>query len=90
MKIIINGNETWVYGYDSGTKFHLSNGSIGVHHDSKKHVDLFFYALGIVHLECAPESQIINKEYFLEFLPRQHNVDLLNHNNLEIRCLHNY
>ena len=73
MKTIITGDETWVYGYDSETKFQSSQWK---HHTSpgpkkarkvrsnvKLMLTCFFDSSSILHHEYAPAGQTINKEY---------------------------
>ena len=80
MKTIITGNDTWVYGYHPESKFqssqwkHLESPrpkkAQQVCSNVKVMLTCFFDSCGIVHHEynIAPESQTINKEYYLEIL----------------------
>ena len=80
IKIIITGDETWVYGYDPETKFQFSQWkhpesprskkARQVHSYVKVMLTCFFDSRGIVHHDYAPEGQTINKEYYLEVLHR--------------------
>ena len=79
-KTIITGDETWVYGYDPGTKFQSSQWkhpeslrpkkARQVRSNVKVMLTCFFNSRGIMHHEYAPEGQTINKEYYLEILRR--------------------
>jgi len=74
------GDESWVYGYDPETKQQSSQWKgptfpwpkKGRQVRSKTKVILlaFFESEGIVHHECAPDEQTINKELYVEVLRR--------------------
>ena len=78
IQAIITGDETWVYGYDPETKFQSSQWKHPESPQLKKAklvcsnvkvmLTCFFDSRGILHHEHAPESQTINKEYYLEVL----------------------
>ena len=80
MKIIITGDETWIYGYDPETKFQSSQRkhteslrpkkARQVRSNVKVMLTCFFNSRGIVHHEYVPEGQTINKDYYLEILRR--------------------
>ena len=80
VKIIITGDETWVYGYDPETKFQSSllkhpespwsKKAREVRSNVKVVLTCFFNSRGIVHHEYAPEDLTINKEYYLQVLCR--------------------
>ena len=78
IKTIITGDETWVYRFDTETKFQSSQWK---HLESprpkkaqqvcskvKVMLTCFFYSRGIVHHKYAPEGQTISKEYYLQVL----------------------
>ncbi|GFU79594.1 protein GVQW3 [Trichonephila clavipes] len=75
MKLILTGDELWVYGYDPETKQQSSQWKTpGVHLGQRKHdqshVDCVFHADGIVHHEYDPQGQTVNKEFYLDVMRR--------------------
>ncbi|GFY13981.1 mariner Mos1 transposase [Trichonephila clavipes] len=78
MKLIITGDESWVYGYDPETKQESSQwnppGSPRpkkarqVRSKIKVMLIVFFDADGIVHPEHAPQGQTVNKEFYLDVM----------------------
>jgi hypothetical protein len=80
LKTVITGNESWVYGYDPGTKAQSSQWKSPssprpkkarqVRRKVKAMLTVFFYYRGVVHHEYAPEGQNVNKQYYQEVLRR--------------------
>jgi hypothetical protein len=80
LKIVIIGDEMWVYGYDLETKVQSSQWKHSLSPRPKKAkqvqskvkvlVTVFFDYRGIVHHSYAPEGQTVNKEYYLEVIRR--------------------
>ena len=80
IKTTITGDETWVYGYDTETKFQSSQWkhpespcpkkAREVRSNVKVMLTCFFDSRGFVHHEYAPEDQIIDKEYHQKVLRR--------------------
>jgi hypothetical protein len=78
LKIVITGNETWVYGNDPETKVQSSQWKHSSSSRAKKAqrmrsnvkvlLTVFFDYCGIVHHSYAPEGLTINKEYNLEVI----------------------
>ncbi|GFU23059.1 mariner Mos1 transposase [Trichonephila clavipes] len=80
MKLIITGDESWVYGYDAETKQQSSQWKPPGSPRSKKirqvqskikgMLIVFFDSDGIVHHEYAPQGQTVNKEFNLNVTRR--------------------
>ncbi|GFT99722.1 protein GVQW3 [Trichonephila clavipes] len=80
MKLIIIGDESWVYGYDPETKQQSSQWKTPGSPRPKKErqvrskikvmLIVFFDADGIVHHEFAPQDQTVNKEFYLDVMRR--------------------
>ncbi|GFV68020.1 protein GVQW3 [Trichonephila clavipes] len=80
MKLIITGDESWVYGYDPETKQQSSQWKTPgsprpkkarqVRSKIKVMLIVFFDADGIVHHEYAPQGQTVNKEFYLDVMRR--------------------
>ena len=81
IRTIITGDETWVYGYDSETKFQSSQWKHPESPRPKKAWQVcsnvkvtltcfFFYSRDIMHYKYAPEGQTINEEYHRQVLHR--------------------
>jgi hypothetical protein len=72
LKIVITGDEMWVYGYDPETKVHSSSPKPKKAQRMRSKVKVllavFFDYRGIVHHSYAPEGETINKEYYLEVI----------------------
>ena len=77
LKIVITGDESWVYGYNPETKAQSSQWkhSTSLRPNKGRQVrrnvkvmTVFFDSCGVVHHEYAPQGQNINKEYYLEVL----------------------
>ena len=80
IKTIITGDENWVYGYDTETKFQSSQWkhpespwpkkAREVRTNVKVMLTCSFDSRDIAHHEYAPEDQTINKEYYRQVLSR--------------------
>ncbi|GFX65455.1 mariner Mos1 transposase [Trichonephila clavipes] len=80
MKLIITGDESWVYGYDPETKQQSSQWNTSGSTRSKKarqvrsEIKVMLIALldadGIFHHEYAPQGQTVNKEFYLGVMRR--------------------
>jgi hypothetical protein len=80
LKTVITGDESWMYGYDPGTKAQSSQWKSPSSPRPKKARQVrskvkamltgFFYYRGVVHHEYAPEGQSDNKQYYQEVLCR--------------------
>jgi hypothetical protein len=79
LKTVITGDESWVNGYDPGTKAQSSQWKSPLSPRPKKARQVrskvkamltvfFFYYRGVVHHEYAPEAQSVNKQYYQEVL----------------------
>ncbi|GFW68623.1 mariner Mos1 transposase [Trichonephila clavipes] len=78
MKLIITGDESWVYGYDPETKQQSSQRKTPgsprpkkarqVRSKIKFMLIVFFDAVGIVRHEYAPQGQTVNKEFYLDVM----------------------
>jgi hypothetical protein len=76
LKNIVTGDDTWVYGYDIGTKVQSSQWGLKSPPDPKKHGRFgpvwkccwlcFFDCESVIHHEFLPHGQKVNKEYYLE------------------------
>ncbi|GFQ75090.1 mariner Mos1 transposase [Trichonephila clavata] len=76
MKLMITGDESWVYGYDPEAKQQSSQWKIPgsprpkkarqVRSKIKVMLIVFFDADGIVHHEYAAQGQTVNKEFYLD------------------------
>lgn len=74
MKRIITGDETWVYEYDTQTKYQASEWRAMDEPRPKKPrrflskkkvmLTVFIDCKGVVHHEFLPENQSVNKEYY--------------------------
>ncbi|KAF6288416.1 hypothetical protein mRhiFer1_009149 [Rhinolophus ferrumequinum] len=77
---VITGDETWVYQYDTETKYQsaqwksASSPQTKNFHQSKSRVKTmlltFFDIRGIIHYEFVPTGQTVNQVYYLEVLKR--------------------
>ncbi|KAJ4427867.1 hypothetical protein ANN_23871 [Periplaneta americana] len=80
LNTVITGDESWVYGYDPGTKRQSSQWkhpesprpkkARQVRSKIKMMLTVFFDVRGIVHHEYAPEGQMVTKEYYHDVLRR--------------------
>ncbi|KAJ4427363.1 hypothetical protein ANN_24984 [Periplaneta americana] len=80
LNTVITGDESWVYGYDPGTKRQSSQWkhpesprpkkARQVRSKIKVMLTVFFDVRGIVHHEYAPEGQMVTKEYYHDVLWR--------------------
>ncbi|KAJ4434163.1 hypothetical protein ANN_16485 [Periplaneta americana] len=80
LNTVITGDESWVYGYDPGTKRQSSQWkhpesprpkkTRQVRSKIKVMLTVFFDVRGIVHHEYAPEGQTVTKEYYHDVLRR--------------------
>ncbi|GFV30931.1 mariner Mos1 transposase [Trichonephila clavipes] len=80
MKLIITGDESWVYGYDPETKQQSSQWKTPgsprpkkarqVRSKVKVMLIVFSDAVGIVHHEYAPQGQTVDKEFYLDVMRR--------------------
>jgi transposase/AraC-like DNA-binding protein len=80
LKMVVTGDESWVYGYDPETKAQSSQWKTPTSPRPKKArmsrsnvktlLTVFFDYKGIVHHEYAPPGQTVNKEYYREVLRR--------------------
>ncbi|KAL4119443.1 hypothetical protein QTP88_012252 [Uroleucon formosanum] len=80
LKLIITGDETWVYGYDPETKVQSSQWKTPdsprpkkarqIRSQVKVMLTVFFDYQGVVHHEYAPKGQTITKEYYIDVLRR--------------------
>ncbi|XP_042211468.1 protein GVQW3-like, partial [Homarus americanus] len=81
---VINGDESWFYGYDPETKAQSSQWKLPASPRPKKArqsrsnvkamLTVFFEHEGVVHYEYAPPGQTITKEYYIEVLHRLRNA----------------
>jgi hypothetical protein len=77
---IITGDETWVYGYDPGTKQQSSQWKLSnsprpkkarqVGSNVKSMLIIFFDIQGLVHKKCVPPGQTVNGKFYCEVLKR--------------------
>jgi len=84
LNIVITGDESWVYGYDTETKAQPSQWKHStsprpkkarqVRSNVKAMLTVFFGSRVVVHHAYAPQGQNINKEYYLEVLRRLRNA----------------
>ncbi|KAJ4434289.1 hypothetical protein ANN_22841 [Periplaneta americana] len=80
LNTVITGDESWVFGYDPGTKRQSSQWkhpesprpkkARQVRSKIKVMLTVFFDVRGIVHHEYAPEGQMVTKEYYHDVLRR--------------------
>ena len=80
LKKVITGDESWVYGYDVGTKAQSSQWkhtesprpkkARQVRSNVKVLLTVFFDYYDVVHQEFLPQGRTVNKEYYLEVMRR--------------------
>lgn len=84
MRLVITGDESWIYGYDPETKQQSSQWKTPgsprpkkarqVRSKIKVMLLVFFDADGIVHHEYTPQGQTVNKEFYLDVMRRLREV----------------